>query len=119
MNGYWVSMLTVFKLGENWQICDWKSERTKIVKKLGNWHFRFNERKRFVFNKAGNNVTVRGEVFYGFDLGSSRSILRKGKNLSLFRPVIVNIGNALKGDKSSIDTYIAEETLRNKLEGNS
>jgi hypothetical protein len=44
--------------------------------------------------KAGN-VTVQGEVFYRSDVGSS-----KGKNLI-------------------VDKYIAEETLRNKVEGNS
>jgi hypothetical protein len=44
--------------------------------------------------KAGN-VTVQGEVFYRSDVGSS-----KGKNLI-------------------VDRYIAEETLRNKVEGNS
>jgi hypothetical protein len=43
--------------------------------------------------KTGN-VTVQGEVFYRSDLGSS-----KGKNLI-------------------VDRYIAEETLRNKVEGN-
>jgi hypothetical protein len=80
----------------HWQIYDWKSETTKIVKNQASGTSDLMNAKGLcsIKQKAGN-VTVQGEVFYRSDLGSS-----KGKNLI-------------------VDRYIAEETLRNKVEGNS
>ncbi|KAJ3622450.1 hypothetical protein MTP99_002959 [Tenebrio molitor] len=99
---------TVLKLDEDWNIFDWKTVATDIVKKPAQWHFKFNECKRFIFTKQSNNnlrsknVTVRGEVLYRSDLCSENTIIKKGKSLSALRPNSVVTGNCLKGNKSSI-----------------
>jgi hypothetical protein len=99
---------TVLKLDEDWNIFDWKTVATDIVKKPAQWHFKFNECKRFIFTKLCNNnlrsknVTVRGEVLYRSDLCSENTIIKKGKSLSALRPNSVVTGNCLKGNKSSI-----------------
>jgi hypothetical protein len=99
---------TVLKLDEDWNIFDWKAVATDIVRKSAQWHFKFNECKRFIFTKQSNNnlrsknVTVRGEVLYRSDLCSENTIIKKGKSLSALRPNSVVTGNCLKGNKSSI-----------------
>ncbi|CAH0552738.1 unnamed protein product [Brassicogethes aeneus] len=99
---------TVHKLGEDWSIWDWKTVATDIVKKPAQWHFKFNECKRFIFTKQNvkNNITVRGEVFYKSDLCSEGSIVKRGKHLSGLRPKKVKTENCLRGNKSSIASLL-------------
>lgn len=93
----------LLKLGNDWQIFDWKTEMSQSIKKPAQWHFKFNESKRFILTKENRNVLVRGEVNYKSDLGFSKSVLKKGKLLSRLQPKVIEIGeHILKGDKSSI-----------------
>lgn len=97
----------VLILGEDWQICDWKTKSDVIVKKPAQWHFRCNQSKRFIFLKEQNgSITVRGEIFYRSDTGFGKSILKKGKKIALLKPDLQIIGNSLRGNKSSIDTLL-------------
>lgn len=71
---------TVLRLGEDWHICDWRTESDATVKNPAQWHFRCNKLKRFIFLKEQNDsVTVRGEIFYRSDTGFGKSIIKKGK----------------------------------------
>nr|CAH7738900.1 unnamed protein product [Callosobruchus chinensis] len=72
---------TVLRLGEQWNISDWKNLANEVIKKPGQWHFRFNESKRFILTKRSKKVMFRGEAFYRSDFGVPKTVTKKESNL--------------------------------------
>nr|CAH7713349.1 unnamed protein product [Callosobruchus chinensis] len=97
---------TVLRLGEKWNILDWRTLANYVFKKPGQWHFRFNESKRFILIKSNKNVMIRGEAFYRSDFGVPKTVTKRGRNLYSLQPKVLNIQGFLKGDKSTIDNLL-------------
>ncbi|KAI4459156.1 serine-type endopeptidase inhibitor [Holotrichia oblita] len=97
---------TIKKIGRDWRIFDWKAETKKFTKVPGQWHFKFNPSKRFIFSKTQSSIRVRDEVHYRSDLCVSQGILKMNKKFEQFQPKRLNIQNRLKGDKSSIHSLL-------------
>lgn len=91
---------TVSLLGsENCPVLDFKSEAGAYCKPPGNWHFKFNQSKRFVLTKSRNNVEIRGEVSYLSDLNTSKSVSKRGKHIVNMTPKHLSVGEAMKPAK--------------------
>ncbi|CAH1986965.1 unnamed protein product [Acanthoscelides obtectus] len=74
---------TVFILGKDVKVYDWKKDSQNSIKPPAQWHFRFNMSKRFLFRKGRNKVgTVRGVQSYKTDLGEYKSVFKKGQTVS-------------------------------------
>lgn len=91
----------VVSLGsEECPVFDWKSVSTEFVKPPGQWHFKFNESKRFILTKSTNqNISVRGEVYYKSDLGVGKTVTKKGKLLRSMAAKALSIGINIKEEK--------------------
>lgn len=71
-------------------VYDWKSEMEKVLRPPGNWHFQFQQSKRFYFKRNNKNITVRGECHYTADLGVYRSVMKTRKSIHDINPTRVN-----------------------------
>lgn len=81
---------TVFKLGSDVDVKDWKQASKLAIKPPGQWHASFSASKRFILNKSKNGqVTVRAEQSYKSDLGMFRSVFKKNKSINDIDPVAV------------------------------
>lgn len=83
---------------------DWKTALGNIIRPPGNWHFQFNQCKRFFLSSflfiRSNDVYVRGEPNYCADVGSYKSVLKRGKSfLDLNPDLIEKYKCAVKKDK--------------------
>ncbi|KAJ8728939.1 hypothetical protein PYW07_006635 [Mythimna separata] len=80
---------------------DWKTALGNINRPTGNWHFQFNQCKRFFLKRnRSNDVYVRGEPNYNADIGSYKSVLKRGKTFIDLNPDLVEKDKvAVKGDK--------------------
>lgn len=71
----------VTKLGEDCKVKDWKTYGSEVMKPPAQYHFKFNECKRYyvtrVKNKPGRFL-LRGEINYKNDMGVSKSVMRRG-----------------------------------------
>lgn len=95
---------TVFKMGTDLKVHNWKTLVETYFKKTTSWHFKFNEAKRFILNKSRqqNNVMVRGEVSYNSDLNNGKLIVKKGVKIrSVALPDEIPLGVTLKPAKVS------------------
>lgn len=91
---------TIIKLGsDNCPVYDWKCQASAYLKPPGQWHFKFNESKRFIISKRNNKISIRGEVFYKTDTGKSLPVVRRGKNLNSLKLVRLNNGVLIKHEK--------------------
>lgn len=92
---------SVVLLGEeNVKIYDWKKSVQNVVKPPAGWHFAFAQSKRIIITKVnGSRIFVRGEFTYKSDLGSEQSICKRGKNISLISPEIIEKQNTLNEKK--------------------
>ncbi|KAK9720045.1 hypothetical protein QE152_g22304 [Popillia japonica] len=90
-----------------WNIFDWRTEATRVLKRPAAWHFQFNKMKRFIFNKSSkDNVLLRGEPHYFTDFGMAKGVCKKGNKISFLSPKSPPYGRQLKGDKSSINKLL-------------
>lgn len=83
---------TVLELGTDPIVADWKKEVDDICKPSTSWHFKFQATKRFIITrcrKNPNNALIRGEPFYFHDSGENKSICKKGKNLGMLDPDVI------------------------------
>nr|CAH7739018.1 unnamed protein product [Callosobruchus chinensis] len=94
---------TVLRLGEQWDISDWKTSANEVLKKPGQWHFRFNESKRFILTKSSKKVMIRNEAFLGLTLCNKNSDKKRKKHVQLKTK---SLQGTLKGDKSTIDNLL-------------
>ncbi|CAF4890430.1 unnamed protein product [Pieris macdunnoughi] len=59
---------------------DWKTALGNVIRPPGNWHFQFNQCKRFFLKRnRSNDVYVKGEPNYCADIVSYKSVLKRGK----------------------------------------
>lgn len=70
---------TVIPLGG--KVFDWKSSVQDVIRPPGQWHFQFNPSKRIFFkkNSKADNILIQGEVHYRSQIGTFRSICKRGK----------------------------------------
>lgn len=91
---------TVYRVGTDVQVKDWKNETQKVLKQPGYWHFKFQPSKRIILFKGKTGVPlVRGEAFYKNDLCTPKSLCKRGKKVSQMCPRILNNGIAINHDK--------------------
>lgn len=68
----------------------WKTALGNIIRPPGNWHFQFNQCKRcFLKRNRSNDIYVRGEPNYSADIGSYKSVLKRGKTFIDLNPDLV------------------------------
>lgn len=97
---------SVYKLGVDVPVKDWKSKVQVIMKPPSQWHFKLQVSKRIIISKSKSGYAVRGESFYRNDTGTNQSLLRRGRKLRI-EPTLVEIGVPLKPDKQkSISTLL-------------
>lgn len=66
---------------------DWKTALGNVIRPPGNWHFQFNQCKRFFLRRSrSNDVYVKGEPNYCADIGSYKSILKRRKTFIDLNP---------------------------------
>nr|CAH7748784.1 unnamed protein product [Callosobruchus chinensis] len=109
----------VLRFGEQWIISDWKSLANEVFKKPGQWHFIFNQSKRFILSKSSKNVIIRGEAFYRSDFGVPKTVTKRERHLCSLQPRVLSLQGCLKGDKSTIDSLLKSrygQDWRNNLE---
>lgn len=70
---------------------DWKKSVCEVLKPPANWHFKFAPTKRFILHK-NKTVSIQGETTYITDIGASKSVCRKGKNISQMVPAPITLG---------------------------
>lgn len=92
---------TVFKIGNEVKIQDWRSESQKVLKQPGYWHFKFQPSKRIMFSKNGTNVLVSGEAFYKNSFCEPKSLCKRGKKVASMRPEQLPVGVPVKKDKKA------------------
>ncbi|KAK9736381.1 hypothetical protein QE152_g12534 [Popillia japonica] len=64
-----------------WNIFDWRTEATRVLKRPAAWHFQFNKMKRFIFNKSSkDNVLLSGEPHYFTDFGMAKGVSENVNN---------------------------------------
>lgn len=75
---------TVSNLGDDCTVYDFKNKANYIFKKTTDWHFKFNECKRFINTLSVKNkvLLLRGEPAYQMNIGVGKSVLKSGKALS-------------------------------------
>lgn len=99
---------TVYKLGVDVPILDWKTEVQKVMKQPAQWHFKFQMSKRIIMSKGQNGVLVSGELFYKNNTGTHQTLLRRGKKLRI-TPSVANIGVPIKKDKQVSITKLLQK----------
>lgn len=80
---------TVCKVTEDIAVEDWKTEVSSVFKVTGGLHFRFAQSKRIIIEKNNNRlIFVQGHEHYRSALTSAapKSILKRGKTLSMMKP---------------------------------
>lgn len=92
---------TVIHLGEECQVHDWKKMIEATHKTTTNWHFQFQKAKKIVISRSKDkkSALVRGEPHYVFEVGTPKSLLKKGKNWSRSEKIEVPKGNEVKPAK--------------------
>ncbi|CAH2004439.1 unnamed protein product [Acanthoscelides obtectus] len=99
---------SIYKLGVNVPVQDWKSKVQIVMKPTSQWHFKLQVSKRIIILKTETAYAVGGESFYKNDMGTNQSLLRRGRKLDI-KPSTVDIGMPLKSDKKkSISNLIAK-----------
>ncbi|CAH1985290.1 unnamed protein product [Acanthoscelides obtectus] len=99
---------SIYKLGVDVPVQDWKSKVQIVMKPTSHWHFKLQVPKRIIISKTETGYAVRGESFYKNDMGTNQSLLRRERKLDI-KPSTVDIGMPLKSDKKkSISNLIAK-----------
>lgn len=80
---------TVFNLGDEIPVLDWRKEATSNLKSPGNWHFKFNQTKRFIFIKTGSKIKLGGEISYKSDTSKYASVMKKKACITNINPDLV------------------------------
>lgn len=84
---------TVIDLGRgDTEIFDWRSATQAVFKVPGQWHFQFQQTKRFILQRSKQSVFVRGEQAYNSDYGTAKNVCKKGKNVNSISPSLVRLG---------------------------
>lgn len=83
---------TVFHLGQDCKVLDWKNAAESVIKPVGKWHFQFLKCKRFHLKRSAGNVLIKGEVHYKNDLGSFKGFAKKGKSSININPLEIPSG---------------------------
>lgn len=92
---------SVFKLGTDCEVADWKEAAKKVIKSTSTLHFKISECKRFFLKRRGENVAVRGEIVYRHNMGSYKLITKKNCNLQDVNPCILEkYSNKVKQEKA-------------------
>lgn len=97
---------TLFRIGEDFDMFDWKSAVAQVVKKTNQWHFRFAVTKRFVVKRATTptaKVVVQGETGYNFEAGTAKknSLCYSQKDAEDIMPSKLRIGVPIKLTKKN------------------
>ncbi|CAH1997175.1 unnamed protein product [Acanthoscelides obtectus] len=50
---------TIWKIGIDWDVFDWRTQAKQVIKLPSSWHFEFNKAKRFIFYRKDKNVLVK------------------------------------------------------------
>ncbi|CAH0404462.1 unnamed protein product [Chilo suppressalis] len=90
---------TIFCLGKDVPISDYKTQSQNILKSTQSFHFQITKCKRFIITRKGNQVQIRGEISYHSDTGVDKSITRRGKSFQTFNPETLPIGIPVKEAK--------------------
>ncbi|XP_060801330.1 uncharacterized protein LOC106139404 isoform X1 [Amyelois transitella] len=90
---------TVYHLGEEVEVYNWKDEVSKTIKPPGSWHFKFNPSKRFIISKGRQNVSIQGEENYRNEFNKPKYVTKRGKRCSEIEPAIIRKGNKVKLSK--------------------
>lgn len=89
---------TVHKVGVDFPVLDWKSQRQENIKSA--LHFQISKCKRIILTRSQTNkILIRGETSYRNDSDESASILKRGKRIENIIPSEVETGNAVKAEK--------------------
>lgn len=92
---------TVFKLGSDCTIFDWKKVAHETLKKPGAWHFQFASSKRFILTHGKtptSSILVRGEISYTHDTGMARKVCKPNVDIGSEIP-LSRLGNKIKETK--------------------
>lgn len=82
---------TVFTLGRDVTVYDWKKDSQTAIKPPAQWHVRFNVSKRFLLRRGKNRTeTVRGEQSYKSDLGKYKYVFKKKSVESIIQAFLLS-----------------------------
>ncbi|KAL1509563.1 hypothetical protein ABEB36_004276 [Hypothenemus hampei] len=91
---------TLFLLGQDWTVQNWKAEAEKNVKAPGSFHFKISQVKRILLKRTPrNHILVAGEMNYRTETSNSLTLMKKGRKVSDIVPVEILIGTHVKDAK--------------------
>lgn len=84
---------TVYRLGTEVPILDYKTQCRNILKSTQSFHFQISKCKRFILSKGRNQIIkIRGEISYYSDTGTDKTITKRGQSFVAFNPDALPIG---------------------------
>lgn len=91
---------TLFLLGKDWTVHNWKAEAEKNVKAPGTLHFKISQIKRIIIKRSPrNHILVSGELNYCSETSNSLGVTKKLRKVSDIAPVEIPVGVTLKDAK--------------------
>lgn len=90
------------KIGEDFQVFDWKTATGDVLMKPAQWHFKFAISKRFIITRGkvpSAPVLVRGESAYNLDTGMAKKVCKRNKTVRDIIPSMIRRGIAVKQTK--------------------
>lgn len=82
---------TVYRLGVDCEVADWKAAVQDVLKPPSKWHFQFSQCKRYILRKTrSGNVLIQGEAHYRTDLGSLQGVCKIGKTVDMINPDVIS-----------------------------
>lgn len=82
---------SVFHLGEDCEVHDWKEAVSEHLTSTASWNFPFRQAKRFYLTRSrSGNVFIRGEPHYRYDLNTAKNVFKKEKTPKTIRPTLIN-----------------------------
>jgi hypothetical protein len=98
---------------ENCPVFEFKTNLAQYLKTTSSWHFKISESKRVFIIKQKNSTVVRGESSYRCENNGFKTVIKRGKKLSL-----MNIDQKISGRKVKEAKIRDVEKLLGKHFGN-
>lgn len=91
---------TVFLVGKDWNVQNWKEEAEKNIKAPGSLHFKISQIKRLILKRTPrNHILVSGEMTYRNSTSNLLPVTKRGRKISDIAPTELPVGVLVKEAK--------------------